>query len=590
MTPYLKKLVFLTSFLIFPVVHAGEIEDGIQSFEKGEYEKAIVLFASNEAQENPEVQYRLGLAHLNGWGEVEKSAYVASLWFEKSASQNHIPAQYELGILYSKERHNFGRDLEKSHYWMELAAKNGDPNAQYETGKWYEKKYLRTDIELGKAIKWYRLAAGNGQSDAQGKLAGFHETGTGIEINAKLARYWANKSAGQNNPRGLALLGRYLTEGIGGTTDIERGLELIHHAASAGDSEAQFQLAEYYRNGRFIGQNDKEALNWYEQSASKDYLPAMKAMAEICQFGLLGRSVDKEKASLWRYSIDRIEALASRHQQAENIENETNDSITRYWPFFPPVFWLTVCLFYAFRNHQRLYQERLMKGGVNQFRKKQYGMANFFLSQNESAMDDDPDARAAWGEMLVKGLGVDKNVSKALYNLVKASEYNGRAAYLLGSFYDKGEGLPKKMENAIYWYEKGAALYDINACNRLAILYATGNGVKKNETKAFELLFTSADQGYPDAGYNIAMACHFGQGTIRNDSEAFKWLEKSASANHKLAALALADIHEYGLLGKRVNYIKAQYWREKANAIRTIPDPDNLLYTNPILTMTEPTS
>ena len=140
MTPYLKKLVFLTSFLIFPVVHAGEIEDGIQSFEKGEYEKAIVLFASNEAQENPEVQYRLGLAHLNGWGEVEKSAYVASLWFEKSASQNHIPAQYELGILYSKERHNFGRDLEKSHYWMELAAKNGDPNAQYETVKWYEKK------------------------------------------------------------------------------------------------------------------------------------------------------------------------------------------------------------------------------------------------------------------------------------------------------------------------------------------------------------------------------------------------------------------------------------------------------------------
>ena len=102
------------------------------------------------------------------------------------------------------------------------------------------------------------------------------------------------------------------------------------------------------------------------------------------------------------------------------------------------------------------------------------------------------------------------------------------------------------MENAIYWYEKGAALYDINACNHLAILYATGNGVKKNETKAFELLFTSADQGYPDAGYNIAMACHFGQGTIETIVKLSNGLKKSASANHKLAALALADIHEYG--------------------------------------------
>ena len=126
----------------------------------------------------------------------------------------------------------------------------------------------------------------------------------------------------------------------------------------------------------------------------------------------------------------------------------------------------------------------------------------------------------------------------------------------------------------------------MNACNRLAILYATGNGIEKNETKAFDLLFTSADQGYPDAEYNMAMACHFGLGTTRNDSEAFKWLEKSASANHKLAALALSDIHEYGLLGKRVNYIKAQYWREKANVNRTTSDPDNLLYSNPVLTTT----
>ena len=77
MTPYLKKLVFLTSFLIFPVVHAGEIEDGIQSFEKGEYEKAIVLFASNEAQENPEVrEYGFGARFRHPVGVAAMSVLV----------------------------------------------------------------------------------------------------------------------------------------------------------------------------------------------------------------------------------------------------------------------------------------------------------------------------------------------------------------------------------------------------------------------------------------------------------------------------------------------------------------------------------
>lgn len=172
LTPYLKKLVFLTSFLSFPVVHAGEIEEGFRVLKKANMKRPLSFLR--------QMRHRKSGSSIPSWtgslerlGRSGKSAYVASLWFEKSASQNHIPAQYELGILYSKERHNFGRDLEKSHYWMELAAKNGDPNAQYETGKWYEKKYLRTDIELGKAIKWYRLAAGNGQSDAQGKLGRF---------------------------------------------------------------------------------------------------------------------------------------------------------------------------------------------------------------------------------------------------------------------------------------------------------------------------------------------------------------------------------------------------------------------------------
>ena len=576
---FLTKLVLIASLAIISLSHAGEMDKRLPYGQQDECQKAIALSESQEAQDNPAIQYCLGLAHLNGWAGREKSAYVASLWLEKSASQHFIEAQYELGKLCLHDHHNFSRDLEKSRYWMEQAARNGHANAQYETAKRLETRYDRSPDDLLQAVHWYKLAAENGHSEAQNKLATFYETGTGIRADVKKACYWAKKSAAQNHPAGIGLLGRYETEGIGGKADVAHGLELIGKAAGAGDPATQFLLGEYYHTGRFLARNDEQAVIWYQEAAGQNYLPAMKKLADILETGSSGISPDKKAAAVWRKKISRIDGTpyGNRLEIVNKILTPVKDVIMGYWHFPLALFCIAFPLIRAYRKKRRQYHDKLVKGGVNQFRQKQYDMARFFLSNEEPEIENDPDAQAAWGEMLAKGLGVEKNVPASLELLVKASQSNGRAAWLIGSFYEKGENEPKNMENALFWYERGAELDDPNACNRLGIWYATGNVVEKDETKAFGLIYTSADQGHPDARYNLAVLYHNGQGTPKNDSEAFTWLEKSAASGHKPAAIALAHVYGCGLLGKSPDFAKAQYWQDKANSIKTSPSPDNLL-------------
>ncbi len=610
MTPYLRKLVFLTSLLILSLAHAGEIEEGIRYFRNGEYDKAAVLARSRQTENSAEAQYYVGIMHRDGLGGVEKHRDIAAWWLEKAATKNYLPAQYALAQLHAENK-NSDSELKKAFYWYERAAENGHPLAQYKMAEHLMSSWQRTPEQTREAVKWYELSARNGQAFAANRLAHLYERGKDIPKDEKQARYWAETSAKLNDPDGMALLGNFFIHGTGGPADIEKGLELIMKAARTGDPDAQYNLAEYYRKLDRSEQRGQKALDWYTKAGLQNHEKSIRQLISIYRFGLINQPVNEEEAVKWQARLDNIQGAPGTWIKKINetlCASNTLDTIYRYlWTLILLPVGLLV---YAFRPIPK--EPDRIGEGMLQYEKAQYETAVQLLSQ--TSIRKNPEAQTMPGELYANGLGVEKNIGMAIQHLTHASGQNSHAAFLLGTLFEKGDDVPENLDQAIRWYKRSAKMGDKNAANRLGILLATGKGIEKDpekarqyfeksvesglfkananlawlyhcgtgtgkdELKAFMLTSKAAAKKCPAAQYNLALSYRYGFGTEKDNAKAMKWYRQSALCGQREAAVALIDILENGRLDESVNMKEARYWREEARNLPEDPLPDTLLY------------
>ena len=75
----------------------------------------------------------------------------------------------------------------------------------------------------------------------------------------------------------------------------------------------------------------------------------------------------------------------------------------------------------------------------------------------------------------------------------------------LGHLYLHGLGVPQDTAQAKSYFEAGAAIGDAASQNGLGYMYLHGIGVPQSTDKGFELVKKAADQGHPEALYNLAL-------------------------------------------------------------------------------------
>lgn len=82
-----------------------------------------------------------------------------------------------------------------------------------------------------------------------------------------------------------------------------------------------------------------------------------------------------------------------------------------------------------------------------------------------------PLAECQIGFFYLEGLGVEKNLSKALYWTERAAEHGDRdGQYNLAWFYEEGIGTEKDIGKAKSWYEKAAAQGHELAAGKLTVI------------------------------------------------------------------------------------------------------------------------
>lgn len=135
--------------------------------------------------------------------------------------------------------------------------------------------------------------------------------------------------------------------------------------------------------------------------------------------------------------------------------------------------------------------------------------------------------------------------------------------FLLGTFYQYGNGVQRDYEKAFYWYLKAANQGSSEAQNNLASLYQEGLGVEKDLKKAHEWLLKSAQQNHGTAQFNLGLMHYYGLGIPINYEEAFAWFLKAAKNNEVKPKHLLGVMYYYGK-GVKKNDSKAVYWWKKA--------------------------
>ena len=114
---------------------------------------------------------------------------------------------------------------------------------------------------------------------------------------------------------------------------------------------------------------------------------------------------------------------------------------------------------------------------------------------NRLALSGDVACMTTLGKVLRDGVITPRKLGEAIGWYQKASDAGDPVSqFELASLYDNGFGLPKDPAKAAFWYEKSAAKGYIMAIRNLAVMYDEGVGVPQDKARA-KALYEQAEEG-----------------------------------------------------------------------------------------------
>jgi TPR repeat protein len=76
---------------------------------------------------------------------------------------------------------------------------------------------------------------------------------------------------------------------------------------------------------------------------------------------------------------------------------------------------------------------------------------------------------------------------------------------------------------------------NVDAKNLLGTFYLKGNGVPKNIDRGLELIIAAAKEGHPAAFHNLGLVYQLGLGVPRNEIYAYLWFAVASQSGHQNA-------------------------------------------------------
>jgi len=167
--------------------------------------------------------------------------------------------------------------------------------------------------------------------------------------------------------------------------------------------------------------------------------------------------------------------------------------------------------------------------GMQAFRNKDYQTA--YREWMAAAEAGHAEAQFDLGLLYAQGLGVRRDLSEAAIWYRKAAEQgNAQAEFALGQMYSRGWGAPRDTTDAIRWMQMANDPASDGPPTDWARV--EGYGIEQDQRQAAFWYEKAAQQGHPEAQYNLARLYATGQGVPRDQEEALHWVRAAASQGY----------------------------------------------------------
>lgn len=247
---------------------------------KKDYMRAFSLFLFAAERGHKSSQDYVGDCYYFGFG-VQEDNVKAIEWYTKACEQGNSHAAMQLGMIYYK---GYGVEVDKykSFCYFKYAADKGMLYSQYFLYHFYllDEKYR--DYEKG--LEYLFMAAKAEYPKAQVLLGKLYMHGEcGLEESEEKSYRWFLRAAELQNAEAERIVGDMYTNYFYVEQDPHKSLEWLERAVAHGNERAHISIAELYMNGS-LGTKDyskgdkylstcKEILdedNWYIQSKDND--------------------------------------------------------------------------------------------------------------------------------------------------------------------------------------------------------------------------------------------------------------------------------------------------------------------------------
>lgn len=438
-----------------------------------------------------------------------------------------------------------------------IMAQNGDLNAMLDIANSYFKG-ADTIIDKNKAFYWYKKAfdmdfqsirAINGLADCHRENKDYQNC---VEL--------YEKSAEQNDPFGITMLGHSYLCGIVYKTDFDKSIEYYEKAAKLNSLEAidslydaycekydknianikyieflrnlaaennalaMVRLFDIYNEEELVPKDENTALYYLEQAVSMECPRAITTLAVAYAAGnieLLGKDIDKANELL---------------EKGADLNDE----------------WALYMLAYAYANGTDGYERDIVK--ASGYYEKCIETGELFYS----------DSLCELGIELCDSRNSFYDLDRGINLLSEAAKCNNyTAANYLGHIYEDGFMVPQDIDKAIEYYKIAVEQDNPKAQYNLGRLLIDGLfGVPKDEKLAIDLFERAAQQGTLDAMEKLGICAYEGKGMPVDMKRARMLFEKCAREGLPQSQYDFALMNLNGN-GGQVNYKAAEYWYNK---------------------------
>lgn len=356
------------------------------------------------------------------------------------------------------------------------AAARGHAVAQYWLAGSYELGLgVTRDQKL--ALEWYRKAGVTGESEYSEvayNLGQRYAEGLEIPKDEKLALLWLRRAKGLGNEKASKRINELRTtqcstvKKYSAESNLKHETPLLIEQANGGNNSAQYYLGLRYLEGQGVTRDENFAFKYLESAAKQDHVEAQAKLGEMYEEGR-GTGKNLNLAFYW-------------YEQA------------------------------ARQNHP-----------ASQFK---VGI----MCENGIGTHQDKLAAIEWWQKAALQRNADAQYHLGLFQ--EANQENQENRGNQGNKVNQSKIDSEKNTIALTYFQKAARLGHPLALLKLGVKYLNGEGVPKDEVKAFELLREAATLNNIDAQYYLGLAYENGKGVTKDLSKAWEWYQLSANKGH----------------------------------------------------------